>query len=195
MRILFRLRDVAFGGPIAFHFINEPLLHPNIVSLVRLVRSQVPTAKPILFTNGDRLTIPLADALVKSGLLRCCITQHEPSSPEWERRIGTICAEWPRVFNWNRLRSEDMHNIGGQIKGLETKQHPFCMAPTRVLVVRVDGTVGLCCCDQRNVHSFGSIVDTPLLELWNAPKFSALRKDMRRGTFTLEICKNCSRVA
>jgi radical SAM protein with 4Fe4S-binding SPASM domain len=60
------------------------------------------------------------------------------------------------------------------------------------MVIASDGRVGLCCEDFNIDFSFGRIGDKPLIEIWNGPEFSELRKKHEHGDFESHpMCREC----
>jgi hypothetical protein len=81
LRALLRLRktDTLFvsGG--------EPLLHPQLMQVIRMVRTF--KVKPVLVTNGQRLTPAMCGALKDAGLLGVvCHVDSGQSRPGWDGR-------------------------------------------------------------------------------------------------------------
>lgn len=58
---------------------------------------------PIIFTNGDYLTLEMAENLVKAGVERVAITRHKPVPKEWDIRMNEICQKFPNVFIWSSI--------------------------------------------------------------------------------------------
>lgn len=107
-----------------------------------------------------------------------------------------------KYFGHNFIISfHPIHNWGGELIGEYEKCHPdrtkklknYCyrIFGTRVLI-RVDGTLALCCQDYDNKYSLG-IVENSIDELWNSPKMIGIRKKHVEGKWDdIPICKNCS---
>jgi hypothetical protein len=92
---------------------GEPLLHPEITAITASVRSR--NAKPVILTNGTRLTPKLVHGLKRAGAfgLMLHIDSHQ-SRPGWESRSE-------RQLNTLRQTYADMiHDEGGLICGYNT---------------------------------------------------------------------------
>ncbi|NJD90494.1 MAG: radical SAM/SPASM domain-containing protein [Geobacter sp.] len=188
-----RLQELDWSAPIVFHLLNEPLLHPQIIEIVAATRKALPHSLPHVTTNGDLLTVDIADKLVEAGLVRCLITQHPPTTEQWQTKIDNICSRHPNIFQYMAIQREEMLNIGGQVP-VDNPKLPYCNAPKRSLIIRHTGQFGLCCCTAsfEDQYIFGNIADGPILEQWNAPRWKELRKSLRHGERSLPICRDCT---
>ena len=60
------------------------------------------------------------------------------------------------------------------------------------MVIASDGRVGLCCEDFNIDFPFGRIGEKPLIEIWNGPEISELRKMHEKGDFASHpMCRDC----
>lgn len=75
-RIIEQLAELDYGGFLAFHNYNEPLLSPRIVEEVRHVKTLLPRAKPAIYTNGDVLDAPLFRTLLNAGVTYLRVTRY-----------------------------------------------------------------------------------------------------------------------
>jgi len=197
VKILERLKDIGWDGPLGYHYLGEPLLHPEILRLVELTRSVLPRALPILFTNGDRLSLELAYRLQAAGLFKAAITRHRPYRDEWDDRIEQVQAIDPFLFEVFNIedKSNELVNMAGILSGITTPMRERCMAPKRTLPIRMNGDVSLCCCDYKQEVTFGNVLETPIQELWDAARWKGHRELLMHGIRTFEICKGCTGVA
>ncbi len=75
-RIIEQLVDVDYGGFLAFHNYNEPLLSGRILDEVRHVKAQLRQAKPAIYTNGDVLDASLFGRLLDAGVAYLRVTRY-----------------------------------------------------------------------------------------------------------------------
>ena len=134
--ILRRLREINWTGLVAYHYLNEPLLHPHLCGFIRQTIRLLPKSKPVLFTNGDFLTPKMAENLIDSGLYRCTITRHVPVTKEWDERIPAIIKSNPEIFRMNIIRLGGMMNPAGIMKPNAAnkwlqKNVNYCVSPTQ----------------------------------------------------------------
>lgn len=103
--LLRELADLRFGGWLAFHNYNEPLLNPRLDDELAAVRVVLPAARPAIYTNGDVLTAARLDQLLDAGVqaVRVTLYPHDPRTPASERtvqrwidRAGAAGRPWTR---------------------------------------------------------------------------------------------------
>jgi len=189
---LYSLRALKYRGLVAYHFFNEPTLRSDLAGLVAATKSLVPWCHPVLFTNGDKLDLALASALVRAGLERCTVSRHRPYSDEWDARVEGVRATHPRVFKVAGLDPAGLSSIGGHSRSRKA-QVRRCMAQTRALLVAHNGDVLLCCCDYRRQHVFGNVLRQTISEVW-AGGLSAAARQLRSGVRPYPVCRACTGV-
>lgn len=59
------------------------------------------------------------------------------------------------------------------------------------MYIRADGTVVLCDQDYKKQRAFGNVKEKGLVQIWTQEEFVQLRSDIRRGRYSLDICKGC----
>lgn len=68
----------------------------------------------------------------------------------------------------------------------------FCAYPVETLTVRWDGVVLMCCQDWKHEHTFGSLQEQEIADLWNGEAMARLRGDALAGTLRRrETCREC----
>ena len=67
-KIISELRDIKFKGSIHFFINNEPLLDPRLADMVRKAKTEVPSAKTEVQTNGLKLNVKNGRELLSAGL-------------------------------------------------------------------------------------------------------------------------------
>jgi hypothetical protein len=96
------LGSLRYGGWLANHNYNEPLLNLRVFEELAHVRAVLPQAKPAIYTNGDVLREPMLARLLDAGVRYLRVTRypHRPETPAtfealhtWARRAGL--AGWP----------------------------------------------------------------------------------------------------
>ena len=187
-RIIGELKEFGFSGRLSFHLYNEPLLSPYLKHFISYTKSELPTAKQVLFTNGDYLTDECYFELLKLGIQKFIVTSHSYHL-ESERENQIII--YPSQLN--------LTNRGGRII-LENENkrniHAPCYAPTDLLVIDVEGRVLLCYEDSYKNNVMGDINRDKLKEIWCGQHYTHARSDLRNGyreKFTIcSICNNYS---
>jgi Radical SAM superfamily/Iron-sulfur cluster-binding domain len=75
-RIIEQLAEHDYGGYLAFHNYNEPLLSPRIIREIEHVRAVLPRARPAIYTNGDVLDSALFTRLLDAGVAYLRVTRY-----------------------------------------------------------------------------------------------------------------------
>jgi radical SAM protein with 4Fe4S-binding SPASM domain len=116
-----------------------------------------------------------------------------PEIPEFLRRdfpgvtIRTLYAmKWPGWESGGGERTFD-------VRINEGRRQNFCGLPFTEMVVRANGDMTLCCYDISGLEVMGSIKEQSLSEVWNSPKYRALRRAMLDGDIDSlpEVCRRC----
>jgi len=190
------LQSIDFDGKVDFIFYNEPLLHPRLENIVKQVSGACPAIRCVLYTNGDRLTYGRAESLIQSGIRKFVVSRHVPFSKEWDWRLNTLKTLFPKHIKI--VRHRPWYNRGGLIKSLPgTNALSGAMSCTLPQNVHIDikGNVLLCCNDYYRTVINGNIVASSFKSIWFSDRFAKLRRDLKNGSFTLPICKECVRPA
>lgn len=168
-RLVSELHRLDFGGTVAFHFLGEPLLRRDLHKLVQTLCEQVPAAKPVLYTNGTRLTDARYEELKQAGITHFIVTDH----------LGRGMPKRPHqtLFLPTDLK---ITNRGGELAESECLDVP-CFVPTEMMFVSVEGNVFLCYEDARQSTVFGNIIDTPIDAIWQSSRFEEMRLALREG--------------
>lgn len=78
---------------------------------------------------------------------------------------------------------------------LDIKQQKICDDPFKILVIFIDGNVGLCCWDYNNEYNLGNIKYETLENLFNNSKAQYIRdKMLRMDCSDIKPCNRCSRI-
>lgn len=105
-RVVDELGALEYGGYLAFHNYNEPLLNRRILDEISYVRATVSDARPAIYSNGDVLDYALFHRLIDAGVGYLRVTRYPrtadtPASYDtvraWLRRAG-ITDELPWRF-------------------------------------------------------------------------------------------------
>jgi len=192
VKVLDDINDYGWRGILGFHLLAEPLKDKRIFDLIHAAKIRAPRAVPLLFTNGDYLTMEVAQKLIEAGLTRCTVTRHPPFNAKWDERINAIVNRYPNVFRHNII--EKPFNIAGSIEGVETKPEDIgpCVSPTIALPIRYDGSITVCCSDWERKVNFGNVNDQNIFDIWYSPKFVAVRKALRNRQKPYAMCNGCT---
>lgn len=68
-KIIKQLEAIKFSGIVNYHFYNEPLLDKRLPNLIRYVKKHLPSCINRVVSNGDFLSVELADDLISAGVV------------------------------------------------------------------------------------------------------------------------------
>lgn len=75
------------------------------------------------------------------------------------------------------------------------KQLNVCEDPFKIIIVYIDGSIGVCCWDYDNEYKIGNIEDDSLLGLFNNKSFNYLRDSQsKKECGSIVPCKRCMRI-
>ncbi len=193
--LLNQLSEIKYKGQLAPCFYNEPFLDDRLPELMRLARKKLPKAHLTIYTNGSLLTSSDLDILFDLGLDGMVISQYEENLPK--DNVDHIMANLPEILRSKiryRVVTNDqfLTNRGGLVKVRRAIKKRVCFQASTDATVDYKGNVLLCCNDYNCEHVFGNIEDKHIREIWNQPDYMKLRRDLRKGNFTLDICKTCA---
>ena len=84
-----------------------------------------------------------------------------------------------------------LSNRGGLVSVNNLAENMYCQNPNNPLTIDYEGNVLLCCNDYLGQVCFGNVATEPLLSIWKNDQFTRTRREIRQGTLSLEICKQC----
>lgn len=198
-KIIQDLVEVNYRGKISLFSNNEPFLDERIIEFHKYAKSKLPKAHFSLYTNGSLLDkekfmtiISYLDELhidnynddrnVNPGLKE--VYEYLNDNPDLKRKV---------TFHL-RLQHEILTSRGGQApnkknsKALRTK----CLLPYRMMVIRPDGKVSLCCNDALGKYTLGDAANNSIIAIWNSEEYRKIRSSMRKnGRKKLMLCSSC----
>lgn len=189
-RIIDELTGIRFTGFLNYHFYNEPLLDPRLMSWVQVAKRRLPGAFHRIYTNGDYLTAEVVQGFISAGISSFFVTNHSSDRESFNRRMSPIVLQYSPYMHINPL---DLHQDHDSRAGLIRTGRSLLRRCTLYnnLQITYTGDVILCCNDYYRRHAYGNIMDRGLVEIWKTPAYSRLRSRIRRGVYDLEICKKC----
>lgn len=79
--------------------------------------------------------------------------------------------------------------IATWIRADETR--PYCARPWNQVTVLSDGTAVCACVDAEKSNPLGDLASRPFDEVWNGPRYRALRRAVTRDIDAIPICRGC----
>jgi GTP 3',8-cyclase len=194
-KIIDELAEIKFNGRISPQFYGEPLMDARLVGFMEYAKKKLPTAKIIIISNGDYLTIELLIKLTDIGVEDFLLTQHDRTMSANMKNLFAYLITNPKhkkkVKYLHFKENTPLFNRGGLIKPRVPLNSPRCSYPRNPLVIDYSGDVVLCCNDYLKNVVFGNIKTKKLTEIWFSKQYCDMRKKLRNLEFSLPICKKC----
>jgi radical SAM protein with 4Fe4S-binding SPASM domain len=198
-RIVGNLRDLSYRGRISWFWINEPLMDPRIVEIIRYTREHCPDAFLSLVTNGDLLTDATYKELRRNGLDALGISIYDNPAAKQAEAIEQDGRLVP--MDMRHARIPRLENRGGNIKrharlfaeARHARRRQGCARPFSMMTVNAKGQVVLCCADLYSDVVMGDVMTDRLEQIWTNERFQAYRTHLNeRGREGLPLCGECS---
>lgn len=196
-KLMTELAELGFKGRISYHFYNEPMLHTNLVGIVKETRAFLPKARIELYTNGTLLTLSRFRILLEAGISKFIVTRHEADQ---QHRFGKTyeqlsaqeqsCVEYQ---DFSRIR---LTNRGGILPHLGNESKPLlpCLIPSFLVTVTVSGNVLPCFEDFHENQVMGNLADSTLVNIWNSDQYTEFRRLLKFGQrHRFTPCRGCNR--
>jgi radical SAM protein with 4Fe4S-binding SPASM domain len=199
--VIDQLADWGYKGHLTLYGNNEPLLDPRIVDFHRYAREKLPESYIFMSTNGLILTLdkirevqPYIDQLIINNYAQDYrlhdnireIYDYVKSHPDEFRDIDIVIQM--------RYLQEVLTNRAGSSPNKKTTEKEFtqtCLLPFTDMWITPNGSVGLCCCDNLEVTSYGNLNKTPLREIWAGESLQAVRRLIAQGRNHYDFCRHC----
>ena len=155
-----------FTGCFAWHHYCEPLTRwPRLRDVIARIRVRVPSARFLLWTNGDLIPDDLSEFV---GVFeQAMITNYAGRDLSRLSAVFPTIHHIPTTLDW---RLNPPTHFG---------REPHCIRPYLEIVFDYYGNVRTCCMDWTGETSIGNIHDTPFQELW---KMWLVRRDELAAT-------------
>ncbi len=192
-KIADNLKDLDYRGRISPFGINEPLMDPRMLDIIRLFRAKCPRAFISIYSNGDLLTPELYQSLMVAGLDGIGLSVYDEAA--WQRLQAYGNYPKVRLFDYRYRPEDQVENRGGEIK---RASFPFrlklpCLRPFKNLAIRSTGEVVLCCSDMYTDVVMGQVAAQRLEEIWDSENFRRYRTRLAStGRVGLPLCQTCS---
>jgi len=191
-KIIGDLAAIKYRGEISFSFYNEPLLDKRIPEFCSLITERLPKATITLFTNGDFLTRSIFINLAESGVKTFCITQHGSKEPDIIRLKNAEGILYGERILFDKGENMLLWNRGGLIR-LKNPTYLTKCDKQYYPTINWKGDFVICCNDYLSKNVYGNVASESIEDIWKKPEYSKIRKDIKKGTFDLGVCKACAK--
>lgn len=186
-----QLIENQFGGYICIAGNGEPLLNPNIKSIIQELLSHsielITNADPIL--KGKYTT----SELIEAGVNRILISDYD-SNQELQAFVNdNVIVRNSADNGLDNYEAYGFNNRAGAMFSIDKPIQRPCFIPSYKVFIDWNGDVLLCSHDWSKKTIFGNIHEKDISEIWNSHAFVKQRIDLIRGNRHLhEACSKCS---
>ena len=184
-----------YEGDITIAGFGEPMLHPNLHSIVEIISNVSHTT---LITNGDFLNEKTLKDLGDAGLDKVVVSCYD--GPEQKEKFEQLLDKQSEVeFHLRELwgdfttivRENDFNSRTGLVPIISTGGGK-CYLPFYKLFIDWNGDMVLCSNDwYRKENGLGNINEDNIRELWLGEKITKIRKNLSQGNRCGKACKDC----
>lgn len=197
-KIARELDDLAYEGVVVLCGFGEPMLHPNILDVVKAFNCRVE-----LVTNGDFLGPIRIEALVNAGLDYFVVSLYDGPHQVEKQHKDFVDAGVPKDIYLlrDRWHSEEdqfglkLTNRAGTVtagKQEEVDTHRPCHYLTYQMQVDWNGDVLLCPQDWWKKVKYGNLGLDSLQEVWFSKRMMKRRMQLIKGQRTEAPCSSCN---
>lgn len=199
-KIADELRDIQYQGAVVLCGFGEPLLHPQIVELVRCFGHDV---RLEIVTNGDRLNYGLIRDLIEAGCDYFAVSMYDGAHQA--PRISALFSEagyGPEFYTlrdrWHGAQDDfglKLTNRAGTIT--VGNQQPVdttraCQYLAYELFCDWNGDILLCPQDWVKKVKFGNVMTDSLFDIWTSKVMHKRRMQLLRSRAGLSPCEGCN---
>jgi len=164
--IIDQLKTISFSGIIYYHFYNESLFDKRLSQFIRHVKKHLPSCINRVVSNGDFLSISMADNLINAGVTEFAITIHDKNGETLLAKLQPVLKKYPEYVRINSIHDKPLSNRGGAIEVELLDKKDRCIDPLESLQLDHKGNVLLCCNDYYREHSFSNIGNDQIEKSW-----------------------------
>ncbi len=213
-KVVDELAEHGFGGRVAWHVNNDPLLFPDLPRFVAYARERLPQAWLQVMTNGILLKPAIGEALIAAGVddvhvdfyrsrpdqplypgLKAFIEETIPKHFPVRQGHVHLSADGRRKLTFEmeqRFLGEVISSRGGTSPNRQAQPAEiggFCILPWTQFNVTADGRVNKCCADFYFADPMGDMNTQGVMEIWRGKPFTHVRE--RLLAFDRQSLPNC----
>jgi len=195
-----QLEEFGFEGTVVLGGYGEPLLHPDIIQLVRTLSAVCNTE---LVTNGDRLSSECARSLVDAGIGKVLVSLYD--GPEQMEELQAVLKEAgvPPEHFILRPRWQDavedygliLTNRAGTVtvgNQSELRLKEKCFYPHYMMMVDWNGEVFPCPQDWHRNTPMGNISKESVMDVWLSEQYREFRVHLAAASRCHHPCNHCN---
>ena len=203
-KIMIELKSIEWSGGIVFSAFGEPLLHKNIIDLIKLTKKYCPDTILDIVTNGDKLNISQCKLLFEAGLdvLKISLFDGPEQIKIFDDIRTSLKIDPARFILRHRFNIDESSsaiifsnragtvNIPGS-KKIITPIKENCYFLFYKMVIDADGRVLICSHDWHKKVSGGNLNKENLVDIWKSPIFANIRKKLSNQNREFHPCNEC----
>lgn len=205
VKLIAELQKNDYKGVIYFSGFGEPLLHPDIIDNIILIKNHLPQCYIEMTTNGDFLSwekIKKINNYIDNIIIDCY------DSPEQKTKWVKLFEEksftkykikelWvkPEEVTPDFMKKVSFNNRAGAVQNVHIPIDIFkqCFLPFYRITIDWNGDIILCCNDWfRQQKGLGNVLTTPFYDIWFSETLSNIRKNLFDGKRIDPACSQCS---
>lgn len=204
-RLISELQKNEYEGVIYCSGFGEPLLCPEILDYILLLKEGLPKCYLEITTNGDFLTEQKIDVIRNhiDNIIIDCYDSEEQKNKQLKMlkkanftkfKIRELWAN-PEEITPLFMDEVNFNNRAGAVQNIDLKinQYKQCFLPFYRITVDWNGDIIICCNDWfRLQKGLGNILTTPFYDLWFSETLTKVRQNLYNGNRVDSACKNCS---
>jgi len=176
-----------YSGFIGYSIYNEPTIDPRLTSFIKLTIDILPSARPMVITNGSYLNQTMINELYAAGLNTLWISCYTP-----EILAEFQAYKYPEGLTVNIVNGMPLQVISDTYSRPYLDSKKPCNSPLGHITIRCNGDVHLCCRDYESRYVFGNLSQNTLSEIIQQGRMSAIHADLVKGNRILDICRRCN---
>ena len=191
------LNEIEYTNRIGFVGFGEPLLHPQIIDCVELVKKLIPDVKWLeINTNGDKLTRNIIEKLSGAGCSHITVSMYDRDISD-KLDIMSRGVDIQMVYRHHYSKQDNYNlNIVNRTELLKNTNvchtTDTCYIPFYKLMIDWNGDVLLCNNDWSRQNVFGNVNNDTIYDIWFGRKMNIFRKKLLKTRKNCSPCKNCS---
>jgi radical SAM protein with 4Fe4S-binding SPASM domain len=198
-KIIAELGEMDFDGSVSYHFYGEPMLDKRLLAFVECTARRIPSCWPVIYSNGDFLTIDLFRQFVQRGRARFFVSQHDDLMPSHLQQILDEATDEEKAHIVVHFGKDVCTtNRSGLIAARKLVGGPLVMPcdwPLATMVITMSGNVVPCCNDYFESEIVGNVATNSLREVWSAEPFERFRRALSHGDRNAsKLCRGCDYV-
>jgi radical SAM protein with 4Fe4S-binding SPASM domain len=204
-RVIKDLKKINYKGGFIYSGFSEPILYKYLFEVIKITRTNLPSNRIEMVTNGDHLDLKTLKKAFKSGLTQISVSLYDgPHQIEkfrqFQKELDLSDKQFDLRFRWEKEKKYGINitNRGGavnmpefEIKNLDKGLRKKCFYPFYQIMIDYDGAVLLCNHDWYKKLVLGNINFESILKIWDNHIYKKVRGNLAQALRVDSPCNNC----